>query len=396
MFADGSPSVSPDGHRVAFSRSLSWFNWDIYVLDLTDDLRPKGEPRQLTFSKGIASSPVWTPNGREIIFNSYSSGSLYRMALSGSRDPEQLSFVRGAASSPAISPSGNRLVYQDNAHDHNIWRLSLSASGAAEGPPVRIIASTRMDWTAQYSADGKRIVFASGRAGAAGIWVSDADRDNAVLLFSRPGRFVGSPSWSPDGQRVAFDSNLAGNMDIYVIAASGGEPVRLTADLRDDNVPSWSRDGKWIYFTSVRSGRYEVWKAPANGGEAVQVTRNGGFAALESPDAKSVYYTDGTNESSMSLWRVPVSGGQESQVLSSIVFRGFALVDNGIYFVPEPGTDGKYSIQFLNQATERTETVARIQGPTDRGLSVSPDRRYLLYTQLDGAGSDLMLVENFR
>jgi hypothetical protein len=98
----------------------------------------------------------------------------------------------------------------------------------------------------------------------------------------------------------------------------------------------------------------------------------------------------------MSLWRVPVGGGEERQVLSSVVFRNFALVDNGMYFIPEPGPDGKYSIQFLNQATRKTEIVAKIQGPPDRGLSVSPDRRYLLYTQRDQAGSDLMLIENFR
>ena len=56
--------------------------------------------------------------------------------------------------------------------------------------------------------------------------------------------------------------------------------------------PSWSRDGKWVYFTSKRTGRYEVWKVSAEGGKAVPVTRNGGGAAFESPDGKSIYYTE--------------------------------------------------------------------------------------------------------
>ncbi len=35
----------------------------------------------------------------------------------------------------------------------------------------------------------------------------------------------------------------------------------------------------------------QVWKMPANGGEAIQVTKDGGYAPLESPDGKFLYYT---------------------------------------------------------------------------------------------------------
>jgi len=67
---DISPAVSPDGRTVAFSRSTSYLS-DIYLLDLTEDLKPKGEPRRLTFLKHLNSlSPAWTPYGREIIFSS--------------------------------------------------------------------------------------------------------------------------------------------------------------------------------------------------------------------------------------------------------------------------------------------------------------------------------------
>ena len=118
-------------------------------------------------------------------------------------------------------------------------------------------------------------------------------------------------------------------------------------------------------------------------------------AAFESLDGKSVYYTKGDTVS-RALWKMPVSGGEESQVLPSVVRRAFSLVNEGIYFIPEPGTDRKSSIQFLSFATGKVKTVAPMSGPPSEGLSVSPDGRSLLFSQMRRSGSDLMLVENFR
>ncbi len=178
---DFSPAVSPDGRTVAFSRSVGVVAWYIYVLDLTEDLKPKGEPRRLSSLNGSISS-AWSSNGREIIFASgdwlagQASG---RVPASGAGEPAQLPFSVGEASSPAISWTGNRLAYQRTAVDPNIWRLSLAAPGLASGPPVRFIHTTRQDFAAQYSPDGKRIAFESDRNGVKGIWVSDADGSNA-------------------------------------------------------------------------------------------------------------------------------------------------------------------------------------------------------------------------
>ena len=132
----------------------------------------------------------------------------------------------------------------------------------------------------------------------------------------------------------------------------------------------------------------------AGGGEAVQVTRNGGGLALESLDGQSIYYMKGLF--SGSLWKMPLSGGEESQVLPSVVERAFSLVNDGIYFIPAPGADGKSSIQFMSFVTGKVKTVAPISRPPAEGLTVSPDGRSLLFSQIDEAGSDLMLVENFR
>jgi eukaryotic-like serine/threonine-protein kinase len=393
---DFSPSVSPDGHSVAFSRSAAVDVSDIYLLDLTEGLKPKGEPRRLTSLKGLSFGSTWTPNGGEIIFASgtFLGGmNLWKVRASGVGEPQRLPFGSGEARRPAISRTGSQLAYERRVTDINIWRLLLSGPGVAGGPPTRFIASTHWDSAAQYSPDGKRIAFESERTGVHSIWVSDADGLNVEELFSRAGAGSGSARWSADGQRVAFDSNAEGNFDIYVTRATGGNPIRLTTDPTDDVCPSWSRDGKWVYFISRRTGRDEVWKTSSGGGEAVPVTRNGGGTAFESPDGKSIYYIKGNF--SGPLWKMPLNGGEEVQVLPSVGLRAFFLVNKGIYFIPERGTVGKHSIQFLSFATEKMKTVAPISYP-DEGLCVSPDGRFLLFSQHDESGSDLMLVENFR
>jgi Tol biopolymer transport system component len=93
---------------------------------------------------------------------------------------------------------------------------------------------------------------------------------------------------------------------------------------------------------------------------------------------------------------MPVSGGKESQVLPSVAGNTFCVVKDGIYFIPEPGTDGKSSIQFLSFATGKVKMVAPISRPSSEGLSVSPDGRSILFSQIGETGTDLMLVENFQ
>ena len=90
---------------------------------------------------------------------------------------------------------------------------------------------------------------------------------------------------------------------------------------------------------------------------------------------------------------MPVAGGAEMQVFDSVVAkRAFSIIDDGIYFMT--GTRS-YTIEFFSFRTQQHKTIAKVENP-HTGLTVSPDRRSILYTQIDQSGSDLMLVENFR
>jgi Tol biopolymer transport system component len=250
----------------------------------------------------------------------------------------------------------------------------------------------------QYSPDGSKIAFESTRSGAYEIWICRSDGSD-LLQLTRYDSISGTPRWSPNGQQIVFDSRVFGNgnTDIFVVDSRGGSPRRLTSAASSAEVPSWSRDGRWIYFASDRSGGWEVWKMPSAGGSAVQVTRRGGFAALESPDGKVLYYAKGLGVPG--LWRIPTDGGEESELISSLEagYWGYwAVVENGIYYLDMTATPG---IAFFNVTTHRTTRVFDLEYRPAReapGLAVSPDQGTILYTQVDALSRDIILVENFR
>jgi Tol biopolymer transport system component len=164
----------------------------------------------------------------------------------------------------------------------------------------------------------------------------------------------------------------------------------MTSHPANDGNPSWSHDGRWIYLDSARAGAQQVFKIPANGGEAIQVTRDGGFAPLESPDGKFLYYTKAL--AATSLWKIPVEGGQATKILDGLSsYFNLAIAEGGVYFVP---VRKPTSIQFLSFDTNQMRSVLNFEKPLG-GLALSPDGRWILFTQIDQAGSELMLVENF-
>ena len=285
---------------------------------------------------------------------------LFRIAASGSGKPQRLAGVGEDGSEAAISHRTQRLVYTRELRDENIWRLEVPGPHGKISSPMKLISSTRVDSRHSSHPTGRKSLFNSNRTGSFEIWICDSDGSNAQQLTSLGG-FCGSPHWSPDGERIAFESILEEQWEIYVISANGGKPKRLTSSPANDDAPSWSRDGKWIYFASNRSGEDQVWKMPAGGGEAVRVTRKGGFVALESPDGQWVYYTKSLGTAAFG--KCPEMAGRRPKCSNRSIEDAFAIVKEGIYFIPRPDAAGRYSIQFFNFATKRIRSVSTIERP---------------------------------
>ena len=126
--------------------------------------------------------------------------------------------------------------------------------------------------------------------------------------------------------------------------------------------------------------------APVTSGEALDFN--------ESPDSRFFYYRRG--RAIPGIWRKPASGGEAGLVsgTETTFSRYWQLVKDGIYFVDPSGEPP--ALKYLHLTANRTQQLATLGsglviGP--RGLTVSPDGRWILFTREDLTFSDIMLIE---
>lgn len=397
ILGDGKPRFSPDGKHLSFLRSIADGADDIYVLDLERG----GSPRQVTSEARLMGAYCWLPGGRELLVSfshreqarslwriNIADGSMRRVAEAG---VEPLT--------PAASPKGNAIAWVSIVQDTNIWRLSLDGSA----PDRAVIASSGPDTSPQVSPDGRYLAFRSSRTGFNEIWVSNINGENPRQLTFMKGPINLNPRWSADGKSIVFDSRVAGNANIYRIGLAGGEPQRLTTDNVNHTAPSCSRDGRYVYFSSDKAGSPRIYRMPLAGGPSERVTMEGGGAAFESPDGKTLYYSRGPELAG--LWRLPLDrpGAAEEVVIrdfDKVMWGNWAVGSKGIYYVRrETGPPPKWQILFLDFATGNATVIRDLpRQPVlwDSGLALSPDEKTLYYTILDSSASDIYLLDGFR
>jgi serine/threonine protein kinase len=392
------PSLSPDGHTIAFLRRGAWIAaapGEILLLALNSRQEPAGEPTSLASGLLGVNSIAWAPDGRSLIVSALNkdNGRLFRVAVPGGKTELVGGVAAGIAGGGiSISAVAHRLAMAQAETDIDIERVAGPAwpAGEKRPEPEALIASTRDDVSPSWSADGKKIVFESNRSGSQEIWSVSANGQDAVQLTSFGGPPVGSPRYSPDGSKVAFDSRKFGNADIFVVGASGGQATRLTTGPASHTLPAWSADGNWIYYSSDATGRWEIWKSEAAGGPAVQVSHDGGHGPQHAFGDKWIYWWWG------GLWRIPDSGGAVEKIDGDVDDADWTAWRDGL-----AAHVASTRVAFMKWSDHKITYLPDLPKPTSpryprrSTIAVSPDGKWLLYTTTVLDRGDLMLVENF-
>jgi serine/threonine protein kinase len=400
---DWNPKFSPDGLTVAFKRVIGYWADEIYLVPAAG-----GSPRRLTDARGGIWGHAWTADGKSLIVSWQRSSTIFgvwRIPLNAPSRAESITQGGIDAITPATGLKTSRMAWVNQLWDLNIYRVPANGGGK----PAKLIASTLRDQGATYSPDGS-IAFISDRSGSKEIWLAKGDGSGQVQVTHFSGPSIDHLQWSPDGRMLAFDARPHGYSDIFTLECDSantrcGEPKALS--IAPAVIPSWSADGEFIYFASNRTGGWEIWRVAVSGDRPLQVTNNGGYMSRESHDGKWLYFSKYMKDS---IWRTPGSQAKngtafgEAEVIGppyKVKTDDWTLTADEIVFLDPATSNHPAAIRAYRIATGRTRAILELTEllPDTRGnmgISVSPDSRWVLYSQLDRSGSNVMVADHIR
>ena len=201
--AYGPPRVSPDGTRLAIG-ILDHGNTEIWIWDFGKEaLRP------LTFASGMNGLPVWTPDGRRIIFMSDRTGilNLYSQAVDGTGTADRLTTSVNPQWPTSVAPDGTRVFGFDTQ--------PMRTGGVIQVP----LTAPTADVTAT----------------PAGPVVQN--------LF--PGSFA---EISPNGRYLAYQSAESGRVEVYVRPFPQVESGRWQISIGGGTRAAWARSGRELFY----------------------------------------------------------------------------------------------------------------------------------------------------
>ncbi len=207
-------------------------------------------PRSLSQGRQADRQPIYSPDGRWILFASDRTGNLdLWMVSTTTGELRQITDDPADDWDPAFGPDGRLLWSSNRSGTFEIWTAESDGSGARQLTHDNVDAENP-----SASPDGKWIVYGSTRPNEAGIWRARSDGKDAKLLAAG---LYGIPSISPDGQYVLYIgfSSILVSTGVRVVRLSDGAPVDFeivaeTIRPTTANVgrATWMPDGRAIAF----------------------------------------------------------------------------------------------------------------------------------------------------
>ncbi len=226
--------LSPDGTRVAID--IRDQERDIWVLDIGRDTLSR-----LSFGRGLDTFPVWTPDGRNIVYSRAAGGGLLMRAADGTGQEQAVGGDGFLQFAQSFTPDGKRLLVTQQRSSNDLLLLNINPAGGE----TAVVDSPFVDGPGEISPDGRWLAYQSNESGQDQVYVRPLDTQAAgrVQVSSAGGT---KPVWARD-QRELFYLDAAGALTAVPISTAGsftaGPPVKISSTR---------------YFSATQARSYDV------------------------------------------------------------------------------------------------------------------------------------------
>ena len=318
-----SPRFSPDGKWIAYGVAEQTGS-RIYVA-------PAAGGPAISVTDGFyrAQSPVWSPDGRHLLFWAQrqrdappeNNVDWYLAEIPGGppvQTDARKSLLRGGFQAfqglpapDAWANAGDRVLFHGIVGDSsNMWQVAIAReSWRVTGQAQRATFGTTDEAAASVTSDG-RMVFISRTMGA-DIWSLsiDANRGTPVGPLKRVTQDVAddySPTLSEDGATLVFRSRRAGRFGV-VLRTLGASAETVLTRMPEDHYPAVSRDGTKVAYSFRKNDKMPIFVVAASGGTPTQVCDDCGEVEAWSPDGHQILYIATGDPSGVGLLTIGAS-----------------------------------------------------------------------------------------
>ena len=437
--------ISPDGRHIVYDAPVTAksVDRDVFLLPINGE----GDEVQIPH-QAIDSHPLWTRDGRGIVFisNRSGDGALWYQEVSDGKPVGDARLLvedinAGIHDGRPLGVTSDGAYYfarsSDPRHSGDIYTVTLDANAEhiVEGPKRLVQSHEGANTLPCWSADGKSLVYTSYRREAGQVVLVERDtatgKERSILQTSIlqshaltqgfrwwvwPQDY--SPAWSPDGKSVM----VANSTGLQSVDIASGTVAPLVAD---EDIPRfvWSRDGKAVYYVRIITTDQPSYKATSAEVVMRELESSREMILCEQP---AIYDGYGTYSSINSIALSPdgsklafstkstinvidVSGGTLGEILklaenedvakeAGIVW---ASAGNSILFAKNdlsPQSDNASTKSELWKVSVEDKVSASLGLPAEnvRQLCLHPDGKQLTYCRTPETPADgVWVVENF-